>query len=269
MAVVVVIVMVVATGCDRGATTDTTSTTPAVSATSTTVDPGTVDPGSGEPVELAAHCGAVELPVAASPVLPTDPLDADASAALESVRDVAAGEAAFFDEYEWFVADRAPERLVLFGVSLRSLPPNVPPYADASFRREADAWVPDGWGQCRIEVEAPGFGNAAWVLDAEPDPQSAELFVTINERTCASGQPPVGRQVVPVVVAAADRVTITVLVEPVAGGADCPTNPWFPVVVDLGEPLGDRPLFDGSAIPPLERPWPPTPSSIDSFGSEA
>jgi hypothetical protein len=51
------------------------------------------------------------------------------------------------------------------------------------------------------ELTAPGFGNARLALDPEiaPDPASSELAVLITERAGASGQPPVDREVRPVV----------------------------------------------------------------------
>ena len=85
------------------------------------------------------------------------------------------------------------------------------------------------------------------------DPSSSTLQIEIMERNCANGEPPVGREVVEVVDVTDEAITITVLVEPVPGLADCPSNPWHPVTVELGEPLGDRRLVDGSTIPPGER----------------
>lgn len=247
---------------------DATTTSPDVT-TTTVADPdGSTDPdGSLVDVELTARCGPIALP---TPVveLPKEPLDDDALAALDRAVEVVGGEAGFFAGYDWFVAEKSDGELVLFGRPLGPVGPGDPPYADAVFELRDGLWEPAGWGQCRIEVNAPGFGNALWVLDGEPHRDSTELLVQLNERNCASGQPPVGRPIVPVITADADRVTITVLVEPVAGGATCPTNPWFPYVVDLGEALGDRVLYDGALVPALERPWPPTRSSIDSLGAE-
>lgn len=245
-------------------------TTTSPDATTTTIGgpDGPTDPnGSLVDVDLTAGCGPVALP---TPVveLPDEALDDDARAALDRVVEVVGGEAGFFAGYDWFIAEKSDRELVLFGQSVGPVGPGDPPYASAVFEFRDGIWEPAGWGQCRIEVDAPGFGNAFWVLDGEPRPGSTELLVQINERNCASGQPPVGRAIVPVITADAERVTITVLVEPVAGGAACPTNPWFPYVIDLGEALGDRVLYDGAVVPALERPWPATRSSIDSLGAE-
>jgi len=249
------LLVVVATACDA-----TAATTSSLLETTGTVPP-TVAPAA-----LRATCGAVSLGEGVR--LPEEPLDDDGIAALAATPDQVGGEASFFLLYEWFTAARSADSLVLFGKPTDDA--IDPTYAYAEFELVDGTWTARGWGQCSTQVEAPGFGNAAWVLDAAiaPHPDATQLAIEINERNCASGQPPVSRDVVPVVVADADRVTIVVLVEPVAGSADCQSNPWHPVVVELGEALGDRVLYDGHAIPPLLRPWPPTESSIGSIGSE-
>lgn len=199
-------------------------------------------------------------------MLPSEPLDDEAREALASIGATAPGEAAFVDDYGWFVAERDGSSITLFGRSLRSPAPGEPPYASATFTRSEEGFRPLGWGQCRIEVSAPGWGNAHWVLDAQPPADSPRLAVLINETACASGQAPTDREIVPVIVSDVDRVTIIVLVEPVHGDATCPSNPWHPLTVALPEPPGDRALFDGSEVPALARPWPPTPSSLESLG---
>ena len=60
-----------------------------------------------------------------------------------------------------------------------------------------------------------------------------------------------------------EQVTITVLVEPIAGFAHCPTNPWYPISVVLDAPLGNRQVFDGSVYPAELQTWPPDPDSLD------
>jgi hypothetical protein len=223
----------------------------------------TSDPSSpaDEPV-LDTRCGNVVLP---SPAV--EPIDAEGEAALAQLPAWAPREG-FADDYDWFYAERGAGRLVLFGQARVAPPPGEPEYAEATFVWENGAWKPWGWGECRLEVSAPGYGNASWVLDTQPDAASTRLQILINERACASGQPPDGREIRPVIDLADDAVTITVLVEPVSGGAECPGNPWYPVTVDLGEPLGKRTLYDGSAVPAMERSWPPSQSSLDSFGQE-
>lgn len=144
-----------------------------------------------------------------------------------------------------------------------------PFYADATFGRENDRWVPQSWGQCRIEVNSADWGNAAFGLDpdVEPDPASSTISVVAWERACASGRAPEGRGVQAVVMDADEQtVAVVILVEPVHGDAECPGNPSFSFEVDLGEPLGERTVLDASVDPPFERPWPPTQTSLDSDG---
>ena len=127
--------------------------------------------------ELTARCGAVELPVSGQPILPDQPLTDDARAALASIEEVAAGEADFFDGYRWTVAEESSDSITLFGSPIAEPPPDAPRYADASFERIDGEWRPEGWGQCRIEVQAEGYGNAHWILDRDvaPDPESFDV----------------------------------------------------------------------------------------------
>jgi hypothetical protein len=233
----------------------------------TTTEPGPTTTGP----ELRATCGAVELAGGLDPVLPSTPIDSEGEAALAAIDEVAPAESSFFDQYEWFTAESTDDRLTLFGVPLGETPDGAPPYANATFERDGDTWRPEGWGQCRVEVSSPGYGVAHWVLDPTIDPASSgtELHVLINERECASGEPPVGREILPVVLEEPGSITITVLVEPVSGGAECPSNPWHPITIDLSEPVGGRSLFDSSVAPAIERFWPPGQDVLDSFGSQS
>lgn len=242
------------------------TTTPGTS----TSAPATAPPVDGDVPTLQALCEPVLLEGGLFPVLPDTPLDAEAMAALASGASIDALEAAFFDQFAWSIAAAGPDHVTLFGRALYDPDSDPPSYGYAWFTKDEAGWRPSGWGGCHIEVAAPGFGNANWVLDPEtaPDPASTELAVWITERNCASGQPPVGRDIIPLVTTEADKVIITVLVEPVDGGAECPGNPWHPISIDLPEPLGDRSLFDGGVVPHIGRPWPPTAASLDSSGSD-
>ena len=212
------------------------------------------------PGALRVACGRVELGDPADLRLPDTPLDEEAAAALGQAQAAVGLEGELFDQYDWSVASRNDTGLVLFGRAIGEALAVEAPYADASLELRGDVWALTGWGTCHLVVDAPGFGNATVVLDpdVEPDPAATELAVLINERECASGQPPIGREVVPVVVADDDRLVITVLVEPVAGDASCPSNPWHPITITLDQPLGERQIFDGSTVPPQLRQWPPT-----------
>ncbi|MGH8912303.1 MAG: hypothetical protein ACRDVD_07300 [Acidimicrobiia bacterium] len=218
---------------------------------------------------LQAACGSVGLPVADPPVLPDEPLDADADAAMAELFQVGA-DPAVLGPYEWFIAERTDEGLWLLGRSRAAVRPGDPAFADASFTREGSHWKPEGAGTCRIEVSAPGFSTAHWITNptVELDTTSDRLAIQLVEAACAGGEPPEGRRIVPIVEADDEQVTIRILVEPVEGFATCAGNSWYPMIVDLGEPLGERSLSDGSVIPGLARVWPPTRSSLESMGRQ-
>jgi hypothetical protein len=225
-------------------------------------------PGDPEaPGELVASCGSVRF----------DTVPADFSR-FPPVEDIAAHvdlaalgmEASMFEEYAWFIADESPSSVVLFGIPPRP-PREGPPYASAELRRDGDRWQPRSWGQCRIAVSAPGWGNAHFVLDPErePDPDSPRVHVLAWENGCASGQAPDGREVRAVPLHADEhRVSVVILVEPVSGAAACPGNPAFPLEIVLDGPLGDRTVYDAATDPALARPWPPTPASLGSDGRQ-
>lgn len=116
------------------------------------------------------------------------------------------------------------------------------------------------------------FDEADWYVVSESDTELALVGVAKSaspeapEYTFASLRRQ-GDHWVPVVLASDETsVSIVVLVEPVSGAATCESNPSFPIEIDLGEPLGDRTIQDASVDPPLDRPWPPTRSSLDDQG---
>ena len=170
------------------------------------------------------------------------------------------GEGPFFREfasnYDWVVTEEGDGWRQLFGqpVGHRS----DPPYAYLRIEKDDGGWAPVGWGQCRIEVDAEGWGNARFVIDpkARPDPETDQISVLATENACAGGGPPDGRQVKPVILSEdAHTISIVILVEPTQGATTCPGNPAFPVEVQLGSAIGDRDILDASVFPP-ERQWP-------------
>ena len=128
-----------------------------------------------------------------------------------------------------------------------------------------EQWQINGFGGCRLEVSALGLGPATMILDPdrEPDPASTELPVLIQERDCANGEAPIGREILPVVTETETTVEIAVLVAPVTGGANCPGNPFHPIVVTLEAPLGDRTVIDISTQPSQVRSWPPSQEDLN------
>ena len=213
---------------------------------------------------LEARCGAVVMPVTEQPVFPAVPINSAAQTLLDE------GTFVGFDPggYEWFISVQTEARVLLFGRPAFPVGTGEPEFADVLFEKRQAEWELTDFGRCRLEVVAPGFGPGRWILDPAiaPEPDSSQLSILTMERSCASGRPPVGREVLPVVVEQTDRVIITISVEPVVGGADCPGNPWHPIVVELEQPIADRAFLDGNTFPPIERPWPPTQSSLSSLG---
>jgi hypothetical protein len=149
----------------------------------------------------------------------------------------------------WWAVDGVPGRVTY-------LAPGNGTWWVATFVRRADIWEFWEGGECPLQVALPaGVGFASWRLDpaTPPTPDATTIRILGTEAACANGKAPVGRVLAPVVLARDDAVTIVLLVRSVPGGADCPSNPEFPQAVELAKPLGDRPLFDGSTVPPTAR----------------
>lgn len=215
--------------------------------------PTTVDaPGVASPTapQLKASCDSVVFS-SVPPVLDEFPaLDVDAQSAIDELVDGPTGVEAvgFGEDYRWSIASRTDEDLVLFGQGETS----EAGLANARFAREGGEWVPRGWGGCRVEIQADGFGPARLAMESGESlsADSTELSFVINERDCASGQAPTDRDVIPVVTETEDTVSIVVLVERVKGGAECPRNPWHPITITLESPLGSRQVLDSHEFPP-------------------
>ena len=117
-------------------------------------------------------------------------------------------------------------------------------------------WQASEYGRCDLRVVLPqGFGFASWEVDPghPTQPDATSLTVLATERACASGKSMAGRLEAPIVLYAPDTVTIALVVRAEPGGQDCQGNSPEPVLVDLGEPLGSRSLFDGSSYPVQRR----------------
>ncbi len=102
-----------------------------------------------------------------------------------------------------------------------------------------------------MAVPPDGLSAATWTLDSA-FPFSAsmtELHVLAHEWECASGRSAVGR-IAKNLALEKDRVVITLAVRPPEGDIQtCQGNPETPVVVSLGQPVGERTLFDGGTYP--------------------
>lgn len=218
---------------------------------------------------LIARCGAAEFVFGTTAPAGT-PLDEEAQRAFDEAGEAVAVEwfgegKGFGGGWEWVVIERDGERMLFLGKGPDG-------YADVTIERQGDTWRAAGWGGCRFMTSTTlaGFGIGAWVTDpdSKPDPLSSTLDVLVMERACANGEPPVGREIRPVVLPGEETIEIIVLIEAVEGGATCPSNPWHATAVDIGEPIGERTLFDRHVSPGLIRPWPPTETSMGTLGDE-
>jgi hypothetical protein len=205
---------------------------------------------------LTASCGGAvfdQLPPDTSALAPFNSFDE-----LDLSR--VGGEAPFFKEfasnYEWFVTQEGEGWRQLFGQP--SGPGGDPPYASLRIEMRSGGWAPVGWGQCRIELDAEGWGDARFVIDPRipPDPEVNQISVEATEVGCAGGQAPEDSEVQAVILDENERmVSIVILVKRTKGATTCQGNPTFPFEVKLDSPLGDREIFDASVYPP-ERQWP-------------
>ncbi len=128
------------------------------------------------------------------------------------------------------------------------------PWVQVAVATEGNGWTVAAYGQCHLGVSYPdGITGATIRLDPafpRPTRDSREVHVLITETACASGQSPEGRVLEPLVVYGPDSVAVAIAIRHIVGGADCQSNPEFPVLIELSEPLGDRVLVDGSQFPP-------------------
>jgi hypothetical protein len=232
---------------------------PSAPPTSATVAP---EPpaGTSDGLELAAACGPVPFPwPIGDPETAFQPFDGNVD---ELVDEEARVEWNFWPPTTWWVVEDTETELMIFG--LQDIPTiQEPSYSYALFEQVDGDWRAAGWGDCRIQVTAEGFGIATFEIDGEnpPDPEGAEFHLLANERACASGKTPVDREVIPVVAETSHAVEVIVLVEsPVGDAQTCQGNPAFPLTVQLDAPLGERMIRDGALYPAEDRPWPPPPA---------
>ena len=205
------------------------------------------------PIEVAYRCGQVDLddPDQVSEFLP---FSGDlASMMQEQAREEFEASGEWWDSLAWRIASETESTLLLLGVDEEERR-----YGDVAFEMVDGGWRATGWGECRIEPVVEGYGIATFELDPAnpPDSTARQITVLATERNCANGEPPEGREVRTSVTETGDRVHILVLIEPIPGFANCPSNPAFPVVVPLTGPLGDRIFVDASTIPAAEKEWP-------------
>ena len=214
-------------------------------------------PLAGGPA-LAAECGPVPLdwPVPNPPYVDFEPFEGDLD---EYVDENARIEFDMDTPTVWSVVEESGSELLLFGRHTVD-PPAGPSYRYARFEKVGDGWRASAWGGCQIEASASGYGVATFQLDPtnRPDPSSTTLDVLAIERACASGEAPIDREVIPLVVENEDYIDITILVESPFGFHTCQGMiNGFPLKIDLDEPIGNRTVRDLGLHPAEARTWPP------------
>jgi hypothetical protein len=203
--------------------------------------------GSGSIDEMA--CGSVVAPYSQTPPEGGD-LGEDGRRALDALAQNLEGRG-FAETFEYRLWSQDRSHLVLLGAPTQS--GDGSSYSYANFELRDGSWVPTSWGGCSWQPVIEGYGVASWRLPGEVDSTASTFEVLATELSCANGEAPEGRDVTQAVVVTDSEITITVLVEPVRGGATCPGNPEFAFEIDLDEPIGDRALLDGSETPPIRR----------------
>lgn len=188
-------------------------------------------------------------------------LDALPGEVLVAVDD--AGNSAIDASLDWRVAASDDDEVVL----IRELDPDdsaaVQGHTHATMRLAPITGVdniPDGtWFQwagssCSPRLaDGAGDDQADVRLAAAPTPEDTELQLLVMERRCASGRSADGRIDLDELTLTADEVRVRISVRPPPGDAHtCPSNPWTPYTIDLGEPLGGRTILDANLVPARE-----------------
>jgi hypothetical protein len=116
----------------------------------------------------------------------------------------------------------------------------------------ADGWRQSGVARgCQLTVQAPsGTAVGTWYTTKPVFPADRSFVAMVEERSCASGNPPTGRIEPPRIEYGETTVTVTFFIRRLTS-ATCPGAPPAPYEVVLKEPLGDRRLLDGHRYPPV------------------
>ncbi|GAA5118210.1 hypothetical protein GCM10023339_30410 [Alloalcanivorax gelatiniphagus] len=116
---------------------------------------------------------------------------------------------------------------------------------------EADGWRASNGGSC-WRLSPVLDADAIWVqVDASVAVagDATEVAVDVKETACAGARDPLPHLAQPMLTADDEAVTVYWTSES-PGAAGCPENPTARTTLTLDEPLGDRPLLDGSRWPP-------------------
>ncbi len=129
------------------------------------------------------------------------------------------------------------------------------PARDAQFvvlEPDADGWRASNGGNC-WRLSPVLDQDAIWVqVDASVavPGDATDVGVDVKETACASARDPLPHLHEPSFVVGDESVLVYWTSES-PGAAECPDNPTVRTTLTLDEPLGDRPLLDGSRWPPV------------------
>lgn len=112
-------------------------------------------------------------------------------------------------------------------------------------------WFVWGGSSCSPRLaDGAGDDQAEVRLAGTPSAGDTEVDLLVMERRCASGRSADGRIDLDELTLTDDEVRVRVSVRPPPGdGQDCQGNPWTPLTIDLGEPLGGRTILDANLVP--------------------
>ena len=118
--------------------------------------------------------------------------------------------------------------------------------ADDATPVESSSTTPDSAGT-PTAVTPTDATPSPWVLrNPTFDPSSNVVEILVSDQSgCTSGRRADDRITYELDLTQTE-VTITALTTALEGGQNCPSNPFTPLTIALGEPVGDRALIDGS-----------------------
>ena len=252
------IVLVVA--CGPAPATETVPPAPSGSSpapTSSALAPLITPSASADSSSVLLSCGGDErFPAAALAGVGLAEFENDAAAAVLKSIIAEAAEPDLFPDHGWHRVAAGPGGVVFVAPG-----PGDPAWVMVEAAPGPDGWSVDAYGACNTQPVLPeGVGAADFWLDPAappPGPDATTLQGLIRERSCAGADPPDGRIQPPVVVFDEASVVVTVTVRQRPGVQDCPGNPAVPITIELGQPLGDRTILDGSVFPPRDASEPP------------
>lgn len=99
--------------------------------------------------------------------------------------------------------------------------------------------------------QAPKAGGdpAVWNIDSNdrPTPASVSFTALVTRLGCNGGE--TGEVLAPSIAKEEARIVVTFTVDALPAGAHtCPGNKHVPLMVDIGEPIGQRELVDGACL---------------------